>query len=125
MTLIAERTRYRCSAAAEDTWRKLLAVFRLEDPQRYGRDWSDFGLLRSGDYRDICTEPRTLRWDAEQALDLLATFGPEKRRAVKLAERRLSGHGMGELERAWGMAHEEALGLLDMAKQWVHEYVTG
>ena len=48
-----------------------------------------------------------------------------KLEAVKLAERRLSGHGMGELERAWAMAHEEALGLLDMAKQWVHEYVTG
>ena len=114
--------RYKCSEPAGKLWRRLCSIYARaaggEDPQAHGQDWGDWGPPGGdGSYDvDVGTDDRLLYIDSQQALVTLEEMGREAKAAAQLARRRLTGHGIKDIERRHGISREQSDDLLEGAE---------
>ena len=118
-------TVYKCSEPASRLWTRLCAIYSRaaggEDPQAHGQDWGDWGPPGGeGGYDvDIGTDDQLLYIDSQQALTTLEEMGREAKIAARLAHRRLTGHGIKDIERQHGINREQSDDLLEGAREWI------
>lgn len=130
---------YKCSAAAEETWRRLLCVYAFVtaagykdrrgnkvdvggDAQVQGFDWAERALSASETPldRDLGTEARIMYWDAESRLMLLEVRGPNQKAGVALARRKLGLQRVTDTREKYGLDWKTAEELIERVKEYLH-----
>ena len=102
-------TRFQCSYAAAETWRRLRSLWNLDDPQMHGQDWAERALINSElSGEDLGTDSRMLVWDAQSRLQLLEARGPSQQAGVALARRRLASQRVTDVRERYGLDYETA-----------------
>ena len=114
------KTTYRCSLEADLNWRRLCRIYALGGDGVHGQNWAERALGKQAhmEVSDLGTDERLTYIACQSALVMLSKSGSATERLVsKLARRRLTGHGVREMERKHGIDAERGKELFEGAKE--------